>query len=231
VVRFVRCILPLLLLAGLAAPAAAGAACGQVEAGGPTGAGSSPAPLAVGDSVMLGAFPGLRAAGFEVNARVCRQMGEGVDLLAARERAGTLPDVVVVALGTNWVVTSGDIRRALLTLGPGRVLGLVTPRETGGAASADQSRIRAAGRRWPTRVKVLDWVRYSERHGSWFGGDGLHLTAAGAAGFTRLLRRALGWSASVLTARWSPEARAAPAETLTQRTRTAGPATVPAFTR
>jgi hypothetical protein len=231
VVRAVRRILPLFLLAGLAAPAAAGAACGQVEAAGPTGATSSPPPLAVGDSVMLGAFGGLRAAGFEVNARVCRQMGEGVDLLAARKRAGTLPDVVVLALGTNWVVSGADIRRALRILGPGRVLGLVTPRETGGVSSSDQARIRSAGRRHPGRVKVLDWVRYSAGHGSWFGGDGLHLTAAGAAGFTRLLRRALGWSASVLTARWRPEAPAVPAETLSQRTRTAGPATVPAFTR
>ena len=67
----------------------------------------------------------------------------------------------MVALGTNWVVTAADIRRALRIAGPGRVLGLVTPRETGGVASTDQSRIRAAGRRWPTRVKVLDWVRYS----------------------------------------------------------------------
>ena len=212
--HLVRRVLPLFLLAGLVAPAAAGAACGQVEAGGPTAAGPAPAPLAVGDSVMLGAFRGLRAAGFEVNARVCRQMGEGVDLLAARDRAGTLPDVVVMALGTNWVITGADIRRALRILGPGRVLGLVTPRETGGASSADQARIRSAGRRWPGRVKVLDWVRYSAGRGSWFGGDGLHLTATGAARFTRLLSRALGWSTSVLTARWTPEARAAPAETL-----------------
>ncbi len=238
------------VLAGVLAPAQSHAACGQVEAGGPTRSGPSPPPLAVGDSVMLGAFRGLRASGFEVNARVCRQMGEGLDLLAARERAGTLPDVVVVALGTNWVVTAADIRRALRIAGPGRVLGLVTPRETGGAASADQSRIRAAGRRWPTRVKVLDWVRYSAPHGSWFGGDGLHLTAAGAAGFTRLLRRALNWTPSVLTASWSPEPRGITAESLqarstarsaigrapqpgslVQRTRTAGPATVPAFTR
>jgi hypothetical protein len=220
--RVLRRALPLFLLAGLAAPASGHAACGRVMAGGPTGAGPTPAPLAVGDSVMLGAFDGLRAAGFEVNARVCRQMGEGLELLAARDRAGTLPDVVVMALGTNWVVTTADIRRALRTLGPGRVLGVVTPRETGGASSADQARIRAAGRRWPARVKVLDWVRYSAGRSSWFGGDGLHLTAGGAAGFTRLLRRALGWSASVLTARWSPEVRTAPAETLD------GPAAVPA---
>ncbi len=100
-------ILPLFLLAGLAAPAAAAPPAGRSRRADPPGAGASPAPLAVGDSVMLGAFRGLRSAGFEVNARVCRQMGEGVDLLAARERAGTLPDVVVVALGTNWVVTDG----------------------------------------------------------------------------------------------------------------------------
>src|SRR4051812_3063468 len=36
------------------------------------------APLALGDSVMLGAADRLAAAGFEVDARGCRQMGAGL---------------------------------------------------------------------------------------------------------------------------------------------------------
>src|SRR4051794_4507534 len=60
------------------------------------------APLAIGDSVMLGAADRLAAAGFEVDARGCRQMSQGLDILAQRR---TLPRVVIVALGTNWVIT------------------------------------------------------------------------------------------------------------------------------
>jgi hypothetical protein len=172
-------------VAGLAAPAAADA-CGASKRQGPVAnERSGPAPLAVGDSVMLGAVPQLRRAGFEVDARGCRQMSHGLRLLARRRDLGSLPDVVVVALGHNWTITIDDIRRALVILGPERVLGMVTPR--GDYASA-RAAISAAGRRWPARVRVLPWAaRSAGKPWTW---DGLHLTAAGARAYTRLLSRA-----------------------------------------
>jgi hypothetical protein len=170
----------------LAAPAAA-AACGASQHYGPVANDRpGPAPLAVGDSVMLGAVSELRRAGFEVNARGCRQMSHGVELLASRR--GSLPDVVVVALGYNWTITIEEIRRALMILGPGRVLGMVTPR---GEYSSARAAIHAAGRRWPARVKVLRWA-FRSRGKSWTW-DGLHLTPAGARGFARLLSNAFEW--------------------------------------
>jgi hypothetical protein len=176
---------------GTAAPAAE-AACGGVQHFQPTKLRRPGAPpLAVGDSVMLGAAPQLRRRGFEIDVRGCRQMSEGLALLSARRASGTLPDVVVVALGTNWTVTTGQIRAALRILGPDRVLGLVTPPEVGGVASSDQAVMRAAGRRWKLRVKVLDWVRASARR-SWTW-DGMHLKPTGAVAYARLLSRAFNW--------------------------------------
>jgi hypothetical protein len=172
----------------IAVAPAAQAACGGVKHYSPSAAKRSPAPLAIGDSVMMGAVEPLRRAGFEIDVRGCRQMGEGLGVLLARKRSGSLPGVVVMALGNNWTVTTSDIRRALRILGSQRLLGLVTPR--GEMASARDS-IRAAGRRWPARVKVLDWAaRSAGKAWTW---DGLHLTPAGARGFARLLREANGW--------------------------------------
>jgi hypothetical protein len=170
----------------------ADAACGGVEHFPPTKLRRPGAPpLAVGDSVMLGAAPQLQAGGFEVDVRGCRQMSEGLGVLAARRYAGSLPQVVVVALGTNWTVTTEQIRAGLRLLGPERVLGLVTPPEVGGVASADQEVMRAAGRHWKLRVKVLDWVAYSSGHAwTW---DGMHLRPEGAAAYARLLGQAFGW--------------------------------------
>jgi hypothetical protein len=185
----VRGSLLIALIAVLAFPAAA-AACDESRRARPAGPGIG-APLAVGDSVMLGAVDPLVAAGFDVDAKGCRQMADGVKLLAARRR---LPGTVVIALGTNWIVTTAQIRQALRILGPGRVLGLVVPRELASVRTPNRRNIRAAGRRWPQRVEVLDWVRYSSGHASWFAGDGLHLTARGARAFTRLLSRALAWA-------------------------------------
>ena len=193
----------IVLVTALAFPAAA-AACDESRRSRPTGP-SGDVPLAIGDSVMLGAVDRLVAAGFEVDAKGCRQMAEGVKVLAARGRRGSLPRVVVVALGTNWIVTTTQIRQALRILGPDRVLGLVVPRELASVRTRNRRNIRAAGRRRPERVKVLDWVRYSSGHSSWFAGDGLHLAAAGARAFTRLLSQAFEWAApATVSATFSP---------------------------
>ena len=215
-------------------PVAAGAAaCGEVQHHMPVDRdASTPPPLAIGDSVMLGAVEPLRRGGFEVDARECRQMSEGLRVLGARARAGTLPSAVAVGLGTNWTVTLDQIRRALRILGRERVLVLVTPRELGGAASTDHVAIRAGGRRWPGRVRVADWVAHSAGHRDWFWIDGLHLRARGARAFARLISRTLGANAAPPASPPPPEAPGggAPAP-IPQRTRTAGPATEPAFTR
>lgn len=174
-------------VAVVAAPAAQ-AACGGVKRYAPSVAKRSPAPLAIGDSVMMGAVEPLRRAGFEIDVRGCRQMSEGLRVISARKRAGSLPTVVVVALGNNWTVSTADIRRALRIGGSERLLGLVTPR---GAMASARSAIRAAGRRWPTRVRVLDWAaRSAGKDWTW---DALHLTSAGARGFSRLLSEAMSW--------------------------------------
>jgi hypothetical protein len=180
--------------AGAASPAAAReAACGAAQHYMPVEPNAStPPPLAIGDSVMLGAVEPLRRRGFEIDARECRQMSEGLRVLDARARAGTLPSAVAVGLGTNWTVTQAQIRQALRIVGRERVLALVTPRELGGAASTDQDAIRAAGRRWPDRVRVVDWVAHSAGHRDWFWSDGLHLRARGARAFARLISRTLG---------------------------------------
>jgi hypothetical protein len=180
------------LAASLVAAAPAAAQCGGVERYRPTKLRRPGAPpLAVGDSVMLGAVSQLRGAGFEVDVRGCRQMSEGLGVLGARRRAGTLPSVVVVALGTNWTVTTSQIRTGLRILGRKRVLGLVTPPEAHGGGSSDHVAIRAAGRRWPNRVKVLDWVRHSAGRGwTW---DGMHLKPAGARAYARFLSQAFEW--------------------------------------
>lgn len=141
------------------------------------------APLAIGDSVLLGALGQVSRAGFEIDTRGCRQMREGLGVLRRRARAGTLPRFVVVALGSNLDITAEQIRAALRILGPRRVLGMVTPRED----ARDARVIRAAGRRHKQRLMVLDWAAHSVGRSGWFAGDGLHLGPGGAAGLARLL--------------------------------------------
>src|SRR5262249_6603854 len=145
------------------------------------------APLAIGDSVLLGAAAAVAARGYEVDVRGCRQMSEGLDLLRARARAGTLPRFVVIVLGTNGAITRGDVGAALRIVGRKRLLGLVTPRESGGGSGSDAATLRAIAHERPRRTLLLDWVAFAGRRGGLTYGDGIHLAAAGQQAMAELL--------------------------------------------
>lgn len=177
-------------LLAVGAPAAV-AACGSVKAAkSKRNLVRGPEPFAIGDSVMLAAVSPLARAGFNVNAQGCRQWRQGHAILSRKKRQGRLPRLVVMALGTNARLTRRDIGRTRRLIGPKRVLGLVTPREPGGYTTGAR-RIRAAVRAHPRNLKLLDWVRFSRGHGSWFAGDGIHLTSTGVTNYVRCFRRVL----------------------------------------
>jgi hypothetical protein len=131
---------------------------------------------------MLLAVQPLARVGFEANARGCRPVYEGLDLLARRKRQHRLPKVVLMHLGLNAGITTREIRRALGILGRRRILVLATPR-----GGHDARIIRAAGRHWPQRIRVLDWVRVYHGHHEYFSEPhGLHLSQLGVHVFVRL---------------------------------------------
>ena len=169
---------------------AAQAGCGHVRLA-PRGGVRGVAPLAIGDSVMYGAAWKLSHRGFEVDAMCGRSPAAGLYTLRNRRRRGTLPEIVLVALGTNVFPTSRDISRMRRVLGPRRTLMLVTPfrkwRPGGGAG------MRRAARRHPRRVELIDWSGLARFNHEWFWSDGTHLRDSGELAYARLLRNA-AWS-------------------------------------
>src|SRR3954454_13131441 len=174
-------------LAMTAAPS--GACCRRVHLFPPHVEKGSRPPLAIGDSVMIPAARRLARSGFEVDAREGRFMRSAIKMLAKRKRRHRRPHLEVVALGTNYPATYGEIRRALRLLGPGRVLAMVTPWRS--YRALDSSAIWRARRRHPHRVKVVDWAATAAGHSSWFWSDGTHLRPAGARAYARVLRTAI----------------------------------------
>lgn len=184
----VRRALLISVLALAVVPAAAEAACGGVVASYPRPWDYTyRPPLVIGDSTMIFAVPYIARERMQGNARGCRQWREGIEVIRSRKRSRSLPHLVVMALGANWIITRRDIDAAVRLVGRKRVLGIVAPRETGGGTSSDAYQVRQAGRRYPNRVKVLDWPSYSAGKGGWFSGDGLHMTHTGAANFARFV--------------------------------------------
>ena len=156
--------------AGLIAPGSANA-CGALKHAHAVhhARGHARAPLVIGDSTMIFAAPVLGHLGLEADAHGCRQFGQGVGILAARRHAHTLPPISVLALGANGSIGGQQIGAALRVIGPRRVLGLVTPRNS--ASSAGQ--MRRAARRHPDHVLLIDWAAFSVGHGAWFADDRL----------------------------------------------------------
>ena len=141
------------------------------------------APLVVGDSVTVAAGRYLGEEGFAVDAVACRMWIHGLEVLSRRR----LPDVVVVALGSNGDTTPADLERALELVGPFARLVLVLPKALGGKPDRDGRLMRSFEEAHPDQVVTLDWPAYSAGRSGWFAPDGLHLTTPGAQGFARMI--------------------------------------------
>ena len=176
-------------------PAIGRADCGGVET---ARAASHPRgqlpPLTIGDSTMLLSLPGLAARGYDANAHGCREFYQALTLLRQLKAQDALPHMVVVALGANGDVTPADIDAALSVICCNRLLVLVTPRELGGGSGSDAASERELAAKYPGKILLLDWVKYSAAHPGWFQPDGLHLTWPGVYAFTGLLTRALPYA-------------------------------------
>ncbi len=180
----------LLTLPAAQAAHAQGRGCGYAHRA-PAGARVGAAPLALGDSVMLGAARALSRRGFEVDARCARNPAEGLSILRQRRRRGTLPEIVVMALGTNIAASSRDIARMLRAIGRRRTLMLVTPFRQWHPFNTKP--MRRTARRHPKRVKLIDWSSRARRSHHWLWRDGTHLRPGGIEAYTRMLKRA-AWS-------------------------------------
>lgn len=169
----------------------ASASCGGVSTAKPEKDRPGRAPIAIGDSPMLLAVPNLAHIGYRPNARGCRQYPEGLRVLRDYKHRHPLPKLVVIALGSNGTIERSYIHKALDIVGRRTKLGLVTPRELGGGSSSDATVVRRENKHHDKRIRLIDWVRFSHGHSSWFQPDGLHLTSIGARAFTGLLKKPL----------------------------------------
>src|SRR5262249_33084358 len=140
-------------------------------------------PIALGDSTMLLPIPNLNAAGYSVNARGCRGFKEAVEVAAKLRRKHRHPHLVLINSYGNGGPNPPRIQDALATLGPKRVLGLITAynADTGHPPAPDTDQLFQAAKQHPHRIFVLNWVRYSLPHhftepapGAWFLPDLFH---------------------------------------------------------
>jgi peptidoglycan/LPS O-acetylase OafA/YrhL len=173
------------------APAPAGAA-----TPGPSGPASRGVPgrqvTAIGDSVMLASAPELHAAlpGIYIDAQVSRQMTAGLTEISSLAARGFLRRVVIVGLGTNGTMTSGQIRKLLVEIGPSRKLVLVNTYEARPWEHEVNSVIAAAARDYPN-VVLANWLATISHRTNLLWGDGVHPRPPGARVYAKVVASAV----------------------------------------
>jgi lysophospholipase L1-like esterase len=130
---------------------------------------------------MLASAPQLQQAlpGIYINAQVSRQMGAGLGLVRSLADSGALRPVVVIGLGTNGTVTTGQIRQLVAVIGPNRMLVLINTFVPRPWQDSDNQVLAAAGREY-ANVVLANWYAAIEYHTNLLWGDGVHPRPAGA---------------------------------------------------
>jgi hypothetical protein len=150
---------------------------------------------ALGDSVMRGAKTPLQARGFAVDAKTSRQVYDGVRILKAKRRDGTLRRQVVVHLGTNGTFSASECRAMHRIVGGARNLYVTTVHVPRSWESQNNRVVTRCARRYKN-VFLIDWQKFVRRHGGLIESDGYHLTPRGARRYAVLVDRTVDRLAS-----------------------------------
>ena len=148
---------------------------------------------AIGDSVMLGADPTLRATlngETFVDAAVGRQVSTGIGILQAWRDSGRLGDVVVVHLGNNGTFSPEQFQEMQAVLeGVPKVIFLTVKVPRMWEEGVNQT-LTAGVAGMPNAV-LLDWRSASIDRPELFYDDGMHLRPEGAAYYAELVNASL----------------------------------------
>jgi peptidoglycan/LPS O-acetylase OafA/YrhL len=152
--------------------------------------------LAIGDSVMLGAASPLRAMGFTVSAHESVQFSEVVPEVVNLIQSGIVPELVVVALGTNGEIDEDDAAEMFSALAPVPVVMVLTVHVDRSWVAGNNDLIRSLPSQFPN-VKPLNWDALASGCANWaeqrnlpgncFASDGFHLSADGADYYVALI--------------------------------------------
>ncbi|MDY4041101.1 MAG: acyltransferase family protein [Collinsella sp.] len=148
--------------------------------------------LMIGDSVSVRAVPYFEETfpHGKIDAHVNRQFGAGVELLREYVDTGQAGGIVVMALGTNGLVTDELVDQAMQIAGADRRVVFVTTRSPQPWVGDTNAALARAPERYKN-VRVVDWYGYSEGRNDVFDGDGTHLNEDGARTYIQLIKDAV----------------------------------------
>ena len=140
-------------------------------------------PIAVGESVMLGAVPQLHVGGFAVYAEESHQADWVVGVVGQLRAYEQIGNTIVIQTGTNGQLTAEQLDAIMALLPAEEVPQVVflTVRAPKPWIDGNNELIRALPAKYPNQVKVLEWkglVDSDQIPG--IAGDGVHLGTVAA---------------------------------------------------
>jgi hypothetical protein len=147
---------------------------------------------AIGDSVMAASAMALAAAmpGIYIDAKPDRQMPAGLAILRRLADTGRLRPVVVIGLGTNYIVTTRQLNEVMKILGPDRKLVLINT-YVPDAWSKQVNATEAAFIREHPNVTPADWYDTIKNRMNVLWPDHIHPEIPGTYVYARMVKRAV----------------------------------------
>jgi hypothetical protein len=147
---------------------------------------------AIGDSVMAAGAMALAAAmpGIYIDAKPDRQMPAGLAIVRRLAETGRLRPVVVIGLGTNYIVTTKQLNELMKVLGPDRKLVLINT-YVPDAWSKQVNATEAAFIRQHPSVTPADWFDTIRNRMNVLWPDHIHPEIPGTYVYARMVRRAV----------------------------------------
>jgi hypothetical protein len=164
---------------------------------------------AVGDSVMAASAMTLAGVlpGIYIDARPDREMPAGLAILRRLAATGRLRPVVVIGLGTNYLVTTSQLDQVLRVLGPYRKLVLINTYVPDSWSKQVNATDAAFARAHPD-VVLADWFDTIKNRLYLLWPDQIHPEMPGTRVYARLVDRAIQATRAVPAAPTWPAARA-----------------------
>ncbi len=151
----------------------------------------------VGDSIMVGAAERLAdavkdrlGATVEINARIGRPFGEGIQVVHDLVAAGQVGDAVIVHLGTNGPIDEAMVREMLDDFRSVPRVVVVNVRVPRDYEATVNDVLATVASTYPN-VRLVDWYGATNGHPELFWSDGVHLRPGGSAFYAGLLADAL----------------------------------------
>jgi len=147
---------------------------------------------AIGDSVMAACAMALKAVlpGVYIDAKPDRQMPAGLSLVRRLKDSGQLRPVVVVGLGTNYIVTTGELNQLMWLIGPDRRLVLVNTYVPDAWSKEVNATMAAFVHRHPA-VVLADWFDTIRHRMYLLWPDHVHPLMRGTGTYARVVYQAV----------------------------------------